>query len=283
MSQTASTRNSPTASRSPAPWTVLKWVVGIIYVFMLFPVLFTGLASISEGTRASFPPSGFTLNWWREALSPGWMGPTLFSLRLAIESSLISLVFGTLMAFALTRYQFAGRNILVMLTLGPLILPTLIISVGILQFLSLLGLSNYVGYYGQLAGHVMICLPFCVRMVAIGLYSIPRNVERAASVLGAPPWMVQYKIVLPLLKNGLLAGFIFAFIQSFTDASVSLFLARPGDMPVTIRILGFLDTGFSPTIAAVSMITLIIPLVLFAIIDRFGKFGDFIYGDKRNA
>ena len=267
----------------PTAWGALKAVVAIIYVFMLFPVFFTGLASISEGTRAAFPPVGFTLAWWREALEPGWTDPILFSLRISVEASLIALVLGTVLAIALTRYTFPGRNVLVMLTLGPLILPTLVLSVGLLQMFAMLGLSDYVGYGGQLTGYVVISLPFCVRMVAIGISNIPRNVERAASVLGASPWMVQRKIVLPLLKNGLLAGFMFAFIQSFTDSSVSLFLARPGDMPVTIRILGFLDTGFSPTIAAVSMITLILPMVMFAIIDRFGQFGDFIHGDKRHA
>ena len=88
-------------------------------------------------------------------------------------------------------------------------------------------------------------------------------------------------VVLPLVKTGIVAGAVFAFIHSFTDVNLSLFLARPGEQPITVKILGFLEFGFAPTLAAVSVITLLLPLVLVAIVERVSGLGDFIYGEPR--
>ncbi len=107
---------------------------------------------------------------------------------------------------------------------------------------------------------------------------MPGRVELAAANLGASPTRVFLMVTLPLIKSGLFAGAVFAFIQSFTDYSMSLFLAAPSIKPISVTILGYLEFGFTPTLAAVAVLTLIVPAALILVVQRFFRIGDFIYG-----
>jgi len=251
------------------PWALLRTVVALVYVFSLGPILITAAVSFNPTNRSFFPPRGFSLQWWERAFSPQWIDPLLFSLKLGTLTALASTLLALPLAFALSRYRFRGRDALVALTLGPLMLPTLVTGVGLLQLFQYVGWREYLGFGALLVGHVVICLPFAVRTVGISLHTLPPNVELAAASLGATRWRTLRHVA------------VFAFIHSFTDVNLSIFLARPGEMPITVRILGFLEFGFAPTLAAVSVITLLLPLILVAIVERVSGLGDFIYGDHR--
>jgi putative spermidine/putrescine transport system permease protein len=264
-----------------APWALLRTVVILVYVFSLGPILITAAVSFNQGNRSYFPPRGFSLRWWERAVSAEWLDPLWFSLKLGSFTALISTALALPLAFALYRYRFKGREALVALTLGPLMLPTLVTGVGLLQLFQLVGLRDYIGFAALLVGHVIICMPFAVRTVTISLATLPPHVELAAASLGAGRWATLRHVVFPLIKTGLIAGAVFAFIHSFTDVNLSIFLARPGEVPITVKILGFLEFGFAPTLAAVAVLTLVLPLVLVAIVERVSGLGDFIYGERR--
>jgi putative spermidine/putrescine transport system permease protein len=265
------------------PWSVLRAVVVFVYVFMLGPILITAAVSFNESNRSQFPPRGFSLQWWQRALSPEWVDPLWFSLKLGTLTALLSTLLALPLAFALARYRFKGREAIVALTLGPLMLPALVTGVGLLQLFQYAGLREYIGFTALLVGHIVICLPFAVRTVAISLHTLPPNLELAAASLGASSWRTLWHVVFPLTKSGIIAGAVFAFVHSFTDVNLSLFLVRPGEQPITIKILGFLEFGFAPTLAAVSVITLILPLVLVAIVEKVSGLGDFIYGERERV
>jgi putative spermidine/putrescine transport system permease protein len=159
-------------------------------------------------------------------------------------------------------------------------LPTLVTGVALLQLFQLTGLREYIGFTALLVGHVVICMPFAVRTVAISLSTLPPNMELAAASLGATRWATLWHVVFPLIKTGLIAGAVFAFIHSFTDVNLSIFLAKPAQIPITVKILGFLEYGFAPTLAAVAVVTLLLPLALVAVIERVSGLGDFIYGER---
>ena len=265
------------------PWAGLCAVVVFVYVFMLGPILITAAVSFNESNRSQFPPRGFSLQWWQRAFAPEWVDPILFSFKLAALAALISTLLALPLAFALARHRFKGREALVALTLGPLMLPALVTGVGLLQLFQYAGLRDYMGFIALLVGHVVICLPFAVRTVAISLHTLPPNVELAAASLGASRWRTLWHVVFPLVKSGIVAGAVFAFVHSFTDVNLSLFLVRPGEQPITVKILGFLEYGFAPTLAAVSVITLILPLILVAIVQRVSGLGDFIYGERERV
>lgn len=261
------------------PWLTLKVIVTGVFVFMLGPILITASVAFNQENRSYFPPRGFSLQWWEAAFGPQWLQPLLFSLELATFTALISVIAGVPLAFAFQRYAFPGKSVVQAITLGPLILPTLVTGIALLQFLSLIGLGRWMGFWALLIGHVVICLPFSVRTVAISIAAMPRNLEPAAASLGATPFAVLRHVTLPLTAPGVIAGMIFAFVHSFDDVNLSLFIARPGERPLTVAILGFLEFGFAPTLAAVSIVSLLIPLALVALFGRFIGIGNFLYSE----
>jgi putative spermidine/putrescine transport system permease protein len=263
--------------RAQIPWFTLRGLVVLLYLFILVPIIITVTVSFNSVNQSKFPPIGFSLRWWGDAISNRWLQPLTFSIELALLSAVLSVVLGAPLAFALVRYRFPGRNALATLALGPLALPALVTGIGLLQFMQTAGLSFLFGFPILLIGHMIICLPFSVRTIAISLRALPANLEHAALSLGATPGVVLREITLPLIKSGVFAGAVFAFVQSFTDYSISLFLSRPGTEPVTVAILSFLDYGFAPTLAAVAAFTLAVPLVLIAVVQRVFRIGDFLY------
>jgi len=270
-------------NNSSTAWRTLQIAVGAIYVFMLGPILITATVSFNASNRSLFPPQGFSLRWWSTALSPEWLEPLVFSLRLATITAVVSAALALPLAFAIARHEFSGRSVIEALTLGPLMVPSLVTGVGLLQFFEYVGWRAYIGFPALLVGHVVIAMPFAIRTIAVSLHTLPSNLERAAQSLGASDSAVLRRITLPLIKNGIVAGMVFAFIHSFTDVNLSLFLVRPGQLPVTVKILGFLEFGFAPTLAAISVITLIVPLVLVAVVQYLTGLGDFVYGERRSA
>jgi putative spermidine/putrescine transport system permease protein len=265
------------------PWAALRAVVIFVYVFMLGPILITAAVSFNTSNRSQFPPRGFSLQWWERAFSAEWVEPLAFSLKLATLAAIASTLLALPLAFALARRRFRGRAAIAALTLGPLMLPALVTGVGLLQLFQYAGLRDYIGFSALLIGHVVICLPFAVRTIAISLHTLPPNLELAAASLGASPARTLLHVVLPLIKTGIVAGAVFAFVHSFTDVNLSLFLVRPGEQPITVKILGFLEYGFAPTLAAVSVITLLLPLALVALVERLSGLGDFIYGGRERV
>jgi len=261
-------------------WNSLRWVVGAIYVFMLGPIAITALVAFNGDNRSYFPPHGFSLRWWQAALGPQWTQPLLFSLELAVLTAAISALLGAPLAFAFQRYDFPGKSIVRAITLGPLILPSLVTGIALLQAMTLVGLGQLLGFWALLIGHVVICLPFVVRTVAISLQAMPGNLEPAAASLGAPPRAVLRHVTLPLAMPGLFAGMIFAFVHSFDDVNLSLFIARPGERPLTVAIMAFLEFGFAPTLAAVSILSLIVPLALVALFGRVIGIGNFLFAEQ---
>src|SRR5437879_2735526 len=197
-----------------SPWAALRVVVISVYVFMLGPILITAAVSFNASNRSQFPPRGFSLQWWQRAFAAEWIDPLVFSFKLGCLAALFSTLLALPLAFALTRYQFRGRAAIAALTLGPLMLPALVTGVGLLQLFQYAGLRDYIGFTALLVGHIVICLPFAVRTIAISLHTLPPNVELAAASLGASRARALWHVGLPLIKTGIVAGAVFAFVRS---------------------------------------------------------------------
>jgi len=134
------------------PWAMLRAVVAFVYLFSLGPILITAAVSFNQTNRSFFPPRGFSLRWWERAFAPEWIDPLLFSLKLGSLTALLSTLLALPLAFALFRYRFRGREALVALTLGPLMLPTLVTGVGLLQLFQYIGWREYLGFAALLVG-----------------------------------------------------------------------------------------------------------------------------------
>jgi len=260
------------------PRWLFSSLVILIYAFMFLPVLVVMLASLNPESYLSIAPNGLSLRWYKAALSNDWLPALRLSLAIAFGVSLSSTAIGSLGAFAIARYRFPGRAALQAFLLSPLAVPSIVTGIAILQFLTIVNLGSLLGLPALFLAHIAVTIPFTVRMILISLFNFDRQVEQAAQNLGANPWRTFWHITLPLLKPGIFAGMTFAFVISFNNVPISLFLVRPGTTTLPIKILNYLEYRLDPTLAAVNMVSLAAVLVIVTAAERIGGFTRFLYG-----
>lgn len=253
-------------------------VVVVIYAYMFLPIAVVVLTSLNPGQYLQLPPRSLSLRWYAAALTAEWLEPFRVSLTLAAATAVIATALGLPAAFALVRQRFFGRDVVNGLLLSPISLPAIVSGVAILQFLSLAGLRGLLGFNALLLAHAAVTLPYTIRTIAISLHGLDRSLEHAAANLGATPPRTLRHVTLPLIKPGLFAGMVFAFVVSFNNVPVSLFLVRPGMITLPIRILNYLEYRFDPSLAAVNMVSLLVILIIVAAAERAAGFTKFVYG-----
>jgi putative spermidine/putrescine transport system permease protein len=262
--------------------TLPRWAFGLsvilIYAFMFLPIAVVVLVSFNSEPYLRLPPTGLSLRWYRQVFTPDWLPALRYSLVLGLGVALAATALGGVGAFAIARYRFPGRATLQAFLLSPLSIPSIVTGVAILQFVTVANAQALFGHPILLMAHVVVTMPFAVRMIGISLFTFDRRLEDAAQNLGARPRQVFWYITLPLLKPGVFAGMTFAFIVSFNNVPVSLFLVRPGATTLPIKILNYLEYRLDPTLAAVNMVSLLIVLIGVAIAERIGGFSRFVYG-----
>ena len=263
-------------------FTLPQWsfsgVILLIYAFMILPIAVVILASLNSEPYLNLPPKSLSLRWYAEVFTPEWLPALQLSLVIALVVAFAAAVLGGLGAFAIARHRFRGRGALQAFLLSPLAIPSIVAGVAVLQFLTMVGLQNLLGFPALMLAHIAITVPFAVRMILISLFNFNTHLEQAAQNLGARPWQTFWHITLPLLKPGIFAGMTFAFVISFNNVPVSLFLTRPGATTLPIKILNYLEYRLDPTLAAVNMVSLFIILIIVVFAERIGGFTRFVYG-----
>jgi putative spermidine/putrescine transport system permease protein len=235
-------------------------VVGVL----LAPLLAILATSFTTLAYVAFPPVGFTLHWYVEALNRWEFVQSLYlSVEIALPTAIMTTALGLPAAVGIVRYRFPGRDLANAFLLSPLIMPTVVVGIAILQFYNRLSVGST--FAGLILGHVVITLPYSVRLIAAGVTGLDPNVEWAAQSLGAAPVRAFMRVTLPVVFPAILAGAIFAFITSFDDVTVSLFLATPQMVTLPVRIFSFWDQPVVPWLIAIcSMVVLwtVIPIVI---------------------
>jgi putative spermidine/putrescine transport system permease protein len=242
-------------------------VVALLLAFIVAPLAVPVAMSISDTPYIAFPPEGFTLEWYAAILADPEAQEALWvSLKLAFLAALAALAIGIPCALALVRYRFPGRGAVQALVLGPLVVPLIVTGVGLLQFFSALGMR---GALLQLwLGHTVVCIPYVVRSVAGSLATADPTLEDAARVLGADPWRVFVRVIWPQIRPGVAAGAIFAFIVSFDDFAISMWLADARNFPLPLYLYAAIQRFFDPSIAALSALMVFFALVLVLVIEK---------------
>jgi len=248
------------------PWP-LAAVVGLLAVFILAPLVVPVAMSISDTPYIAFPPEGFTLEWYGAVLSdPEAQSALLVSLRLALAAAAAALALGIPCAMALVRRRFPGRGAVLALVLGPLVVPLIVTGVGLLQFFSLIGLRG--AFLQMWIGHTVVCIPYVVRAVAGSLATADPTQEDAARVLGANPAQVFLRVIWPQIRPGVAAGGIFAFIVSFDDFAISMWLADARSFPLPLYLYAAIQRFFDPSVAALSALMVLFALGLVLLIEK---------------
>ncbi|WP_405080116.1 ABC transporter permease [Paenibacillus chitinolyticus] len=247
------------------PW--LGIVTFIVLLFVISPLLVIIPTSLTSANYLSFPPEGFSLKWYEKILDrPEFIESFIFSLELAALSAVLSTIIGTLAAMAIHKYKFPGSGFVNALLLSPLTVPSIIIGMAALLFFTRIGLAGT--FTGLLITHMLISIPYVVRLTMTGLSAYDYTLERAAYILGASPFQVFRDITLPLLRPAILSGMIFSFLTSFDNVTVSLFLVSPETTTLPMAIFSYMQETLNPLVASVSSVVILLSLVFIFILER---------------
>lgn len=249
-------------------------VVGTVAVFV--PLVLTLYLSVFDETLISFPPKGYTLSWYPRIV-PAFGGALRTSLVTALIATAASLGVGVPAAIALSRHRFRGRDAVSTLLLAPLTIPGVAIGLGIYVLAVLIEERTEFALGGtaglMVAAHVLITLPWVVRLCLAALANTDRAAEEAAASLGAPPWRVIWRVTLPAMRGGIVAGALFAFIVSFENLEMTLFLTAPGMTTLPIAVLSYLQYHIDPLVAAVAVAQVVLVGGALMLLDRFVPVG----------
>jgi putative spermidine/putrescine transport system permease protein len=228
----------------------------LIGLFLLAPMIVVVATAFTTTNYPVFPPVGFTFKWFYQFLSSADFTDAMQrSAVLATVSTLLSTALGTLSALALARWRGRGQQAVTMFMLSPILFPTIVLGLALLVFYSRVGLSGT--FIGLVIAHSIVTTPFVIRLVLAGLAEFDPSVEEAARNLGAGWWRTFFLVILPLIRPGVLAGAIFAFILSFDELVITLFLAGPGMQTLPIRIYTFVEYSSAPTISAIATVLIV--------------------------
>jgi putative spermidine/putrescine transport system permease protein len=273
MDETMATAQQTAPLRPARPrwrlWGLSKPLIGafagLVLVFLLLPAIVIVVISFSSAQYLTFPPPGWSLQWYREFFSsPDWVTATVRSIQIGLGTVALSLALGVPLSFVLVRTQFRGKPLVDALVLAPMILPAIILAIG--DYLLFVRLKLVGTMWGLILGHTVIALPFMVVNVRATLRGVDPYLEKAASSLGANPLTVFRTITLPLMMPGVITGSLFAFITSFDEVVIALFLSGPYTQTLPMRMWSGLRYEIEPTIAAVSSLLIMLAAILLTFI-----------------
>jgi len=247
-------------------------LVSLALLVLTAPILVVTLISFNPTRTQYFPPSGISLRWYAEFFQTDYFVHSFFvvSLPIALVSALIATVLGGAAAYAIVRQDIPYKNLIQSFLLIPIMIPGVIIGFALLLTYGKVNLDA--GYPRLILAHSVRLIPYALLTTMASLYSFDDDLIRAARGLGANRYEAFYKVTFPIIKSGVIAGFLLSFIISFANVNISLFLVRPGVTPLPVEIFSFLKFRTSPIIAAISTIQIFLILVLVLIIQRLAGF-----------
>ncbi|MGM8213637.1 ABC transporter permease [Virgibacillus sp. W0430] len=204
------------------------------------------------------------MKWYEYVITDGrYFEPFINSIIVAVVATAVSLIIGTMISIAVVRYNFKLKGAMNSLFISPLIVPSLLLGIGLLMLFSQFGVTN--AYVRLILAHCVLTIPYVVRSVVASLGRLNPSVEEASRVLGASPLKTVFLVTLPLIKPALIAGGFFAFIISFDELVVALFLTSSSVTTLPLLIYSDIQFNLNPSISAVSSL-LIIGTVLLGLI-----------------
>src|SRR6266545_7967080 len=232
-------------------------------LFLIAPMAIIAPMSFSTAISFEFPPPGYwTCYYVQYFSSPAWLEATVDSFVIAFGSMVFTLLVALPAAFGFVRYQFHGKSTLNLLMMLPVIVPTVVSALGYYGFLSL---ARLVGTHaGMIVAHSVLSIPNAFLVISAALKGFDRNLERAAMSAGAGPLRTFFWVTLPVLRPGILVGALFAFLQSFNEAVIAIFIAGRNASTLPKKMFESIRLESDPVIAVVS--TLLTGAVLLGVL-----------------
>lgn len=242
-----------------------QWLGGLlafcVYLFLLAPSIIVIPVSFGSQYELSFPPREYSLDLYRIFFSSqAWTQPLLLSIRVALMTTVISTVIAVPAAYALVRFSFPGKKLLMGLIMSPLVIPSVVFALGVYLYFAFLKLTGTTA--GLVIAHTMFVLPYTLVIISAGIQKLDPNLEFGAMLMGAGRFRMLTTVVLPQLYPSIGAGALFAFLISFDEVVISWFLAGPTTTTLSVKMFSAIQWEISPVIAAVSTILTAISLVV---------------------
>ena len=247
---------------------VLGSAAGIlVFIFMALPIVVIAFSAFSPSDFPEFPPSGFSLKWFVVIFTKkAWLKAIRNSIILLLLVTPITTALGTLASYSLHRLRFRGSELLQSFLLSPLMIPQIVLGIALLYVFSAMGWTGTL--HALVIGQVLVAFPYVVRSVNACMAGLDPILESASMILGASPTETFFRVTLPLIRPGIIAGAVFAAVTSFGEVSVSLFLSAPSTTPVSIRVFNYIEQTFDPAVTAVSVIFVVFSIVVLFVVDR---------------
>lgn len=243
--------------------TLMRLYIAAAILFLLAPLAIVYLLSFSSSQFLVFPPPGFSLQWYEKFfLDTEWRTALLQSAKVAAVVATLSVMLGAAAAFALVRGDIRAKRALFLLILAPLLLPVIVLALGLYIMMGELGLLG--SFAGLVLGHLVFCAPYAVIILVSAIRGLDRNLEYAAATLGGAPPLVFRKVVLPVLAPALIGAWLMAFLQSFDELLITLFLLGRQDPTLPIKMWSDIRIQLDPTMSAASstIVTAVILIVV---------------------
>jgi len=249
--------------------------VAAVFVFLLAPVGIIFITSFSSSRTVQFPPPGLSLQWYgrfvdhiRQApgTKPRLLEAIVTSTGVAAGAAVVTVMAGVLAGYVLARGNWRGRDFLRQLFVLPIIFPQIVIGIGLLVLFS--ALRAFSPLQRLAIGYATICLPYVLLIVSANFELYDRSVEEAALGLGAGPVRTFLRVTLPIIRPGLVAAAVFAFIISFTNFTVTFFLTAGGAKPLPLWLFEVIEFYLDPVLAVVSVFLILMTVAVAVLVDR---------------
>lgn len=241
------------------PSWVLRLLVGAAFLYLVLPVLIVIPMSFSSSRYLTFPPPGWSLEWYAKFFTdPVWMNAVATSFQLGLATAIIATLIGTPAGYGLVRGTFAGKRLVAAFLLSPIIVPVIVSAISLYGFYVSLGIAGK--FLGVLAAHVVLAVPFVTISVAASLQRLDPVFERASLSLGAGPLRAFWTVTLPNILPGVLSGALFGFITSFDELVIVMFVGGK-TMTLPRKIWDDIVVLIEPTQAAASTVLIVVSTV----------------------
>lgn len=260
---------------------VLALTYNVLFLtFILAPLVVVLLVAFTDKGYISMPFNGASLRWFRAILenddivSAFWL-----SVRLAFTAATIGVVLAVPAALAIARYRFPGRGALMAFFLSPMMIPAVVLGIAFLRFLSLLNLNG--SFFALVTTHVVIVVPYALRLALSSAVGLDRDAERAALSCGASRFTAFRRVVLPMIRTGVAGGWLLSFIQSFDELTMTIFVATPGTTTLPVAMYNQIQQTIDPLVTSVSAVLIVGTIALMVLLDRLVGLDRILIGEVR--
>lgn len=252
----------------------------LFILFMIAPLLVIIWVSFTPMGYIQAPTTEWSLRWYREIwTNSGFVQSFWLSIGLAFAAATLSLVVAVPAALAIARYDFHGRGFLTAIFLSPLMIPSVVLGIAFLRFLTALSITGT--FYGMVLCHAVFVMPFMLRLALASITGMDRQAERAAISLGASNATTFRRITFPMILPGLVGGWVLAFITSFDELTVSIFISSPSLTTLPVRLFNHITQTTTPIVASVSAVIIFLSVGAILLLDRLYGLDRLLVGSKR--